>query len=596
MRGRTELTLFRPENFRVQLIVAMMLVISAITALVLYVADRNLASEVEQGMQRQFQAELATLRKAQALRQAALVERSRALVQRSRLHAALEDNALDLLYPSARDELRDIMAGETGAISEARPYALHARFYRFLDPNGRLIAAEPSADAGALSAREEAQLVLPRVPNQQQIGYFSRMDEQGREEMAEIIAMPIVSSETGEVIAALVLGFKPAPVGSTPALNAIQRGVWLAGQLHLPSLAVADRAVLSRSIAAAIATQGQAGGIFLGQVGKVPHQIYYNRLNPDSFYPAAYEVCVYPLDGLVAQQRKLRWQVLGAGGLLLLVGLGASHFLAGRLSKPVEKLAVDSAENRVQRERVEAALETAGAELQRSSRFSADASHQLKTPLAVLRAGLEELQARSDLTPEANHEISALMHQTYRLSSVIDDLLLLSRMDAGQLKLNFGAVDFSQLIETALDDLGAHPGAEELTIEKYIPPELPILGDKHHSSIILQNLLENARKYNRSGGRIRIAARRDGERVFLAVGNSGEAIPASAQDHIFERFHRGAIGENIPGYGLGLNLARELARLHGGDLRLVSSENGWTEFEVRLCAAHLAPLVAGRQA
>lgn len=596
MSGRSELTLFRPENFRTKLFVAMMLVVSAITAVVLYVAERNLASEVEQGMQRQFQTELATVRSARSLRQAALVERSRTLVRKPRLHAALEDNALDLLYPSARDELRDITGDETGMSSEARPYALHAAFYRFLDHDGRLISAGPAGDAGALTPGEEAQLVLPRVPPQQQIGYFPRVDGAGREEMAEIIAMPIVSTETGEVIAALVLGFKPAPMAPSGAGNAIQRGVWLAGQLHMPSLARADGEALGRTIAAAIVAKGQSGGNFLGRVGNVPHQVYYNCLNPGSLYPAAYEVGVYPLDGLVAQQRMLLWQVMGAGGLLLLGGFAASHFLAGRLSHPVEKLAVDSAENRVQRERVEAALQSVGEELQRSSRFSADASHQLKTPLAVLRAGLEELQARPDLTHEANHEIAALMHQTYRLSSVIDDLLLLSRMDAGQLKLNFGPVDFSRLIEAALDDLGAQPDADRLVVEKDIPDELPILGDKHYTSIILQNLLENARKYNRPGGRIRIAARRDGERVFLVVGNSGNPIPAAAQEHIFARFHRGAIGENIPGYGLGLNLARELARLHGGDLRLVASENGWTEFEVRLCAAQLAPLGAGGKA
>ena len=79
--------------------------------------------------------------------------------------------------------------------------------------------------------------------------------------------------------------------------------------------------------------------------------------------------------------------------------------------------------------------------------------------------------------------------------------------------------------------------------------------------------------------------------MALTIGNSSHPIPAAAQVHIFERFHRGAIGENIPGYGLGLNLARELARLHGGDLRLVGSDDGWTEFDMRLCAAQLSPLV-----
>ena len=590
MSGQAEVTLFRPGGFRAKLLVAMMLVVSAITALVLYVAERGLAREVEQDLQRQFRRELATLRDAQVLRQAALVERSRALVRKSRLHAALEDGALDLLYPSARDELRDIMGDRAVAGSDPRPDALHARFYRFLDRTGGLIPAGASPDSGLLRPAEEAQLVLPSVPNQQQIGCLPRQDEQGREELDEVIAMPIFSTENGEVIAALVLGFTPAPVDPAPAGGAIQRGVWREGQLHLPGLAQPERAALRTRITAAIATSDPTGGNFMEVIGAAPHQVYYHRLNPGSLYPPAYEVGVYPLDGLVTQQRKLRWRIIGAGALLLLGGLGFSHILAGRLSKPVEKLAVDSVANRVQRERVEAALETVGEELQRAARFSADASHQLKTPLAVLRAGLEELQARADLPNEVNHEVAALMHQTYRLSSVIDDLLLLSRMDAGQLKLNFGVVDFSQLIEAALDDLCALPEADGLAIAKEIPAELPVLGDKHYISIILQNLLENARKYNRPGGRIRIVARRDGDRVFLAIGNSSFPIPAAAQGHIFERFHRGAIGENIPGYGLGLNLARELARLHGGDLRLVGSENDWTEFEVRLCAAQLAPL------
>jgi signal transduction histidine kinase len=113
-----------------------------------------------------------------------------------------------------------------------------------------------------------------------------------------------------------------------------------------------------------------------------------------------------------------------------------------------------------------------------------------------------------------------------------------------------------------------------------VAPALHVAGEKRYLALILQNLLENARKYNRQGGRIRVAARAEGDTVFLTVGNTGGPIPASAQEHIFERFHRGAIGENVPGYGLGLNLARELARLHHGNLRLLRSDEAWTEFEV----------------
>ena len=265
----------------------------------------------------------------------------------------------------------------------------------------------------------------------------------------------------------------------------------------------------------------------------------------------------------------------------MLGAFGASQFFSHRLSAPVERLAVDSEENRAQRERAEAALELTSQELQRSARFSADASHQLKTPVTVLRAGLEELLAGEKLAPDAREEISGLVHQTFRLTSVIEDLLLLSRMDAGRLQLDLRAVNLTPLIEAWLDDFGAFPDEFKLEVGADIPPELYVAGETRYTTLILQNLLENARKYNRPGGRIRIAARTEGLWAILAIGNTGRPIPPAAQAHIFERFHRGAAGENVPGHGLGLNLARELARLHRGDLRLARSDQAWTEFEVR---------------
>jgi signal transduction histidine kinase len=185
-------------------------------------------------------------------------------------------------------------------------------------------------------------------------------------------------------------------------------------------------------------------------------------------------------------------------------------------------------------------------------------------------------------------DLGALVHQTFRLSSVIDDLLLLSRVDAGRLTLDLVPVDLTHLIETALDDLSAQPDAPELSVETDFPPALFIAGEKRYTALILQNLLENARKYNRPGGRVRLTARAAGGTVRLVVGNTGQPIPPAAQAHIFERFHRGAMGENVPGYGLGLNLARELARLHHGDLTLARSGDDWTEFEVSFRAAQPA--------
>lgn len=141
--------------------------------------------------------------------------------------------------------------------------------------------------------------------------------------------------------------------------------------------------------------------------------------------------------------------------MLLLGGFIASHFLALRFSAPVEKLALESEQDRRERERAEAALASTSEELNRSTRYSADASHQLKSPVSVLRVGLEALLAREDFRPEVYDQLSGLLHQTYRLTGVIDDLLLLSRMDAGHLQLAAESVNLSQLVEEWLDDLGA---------------------------------------------------------------------------------------------------------------------------------------------
>jgi signal transduction histidine kinase len=176
---------------------------------------------------------------------------------------------------------------------------------------------------------------------------------------------------------------------------------------------------------------------------------------------------------------------------------------------------------------------------------------------------------------------------------VIEDLLLLSRMDAGHLKIAFSPVNLTQLVEEWLDDLNALPDPHNLDVKTHLPPNLSIAGERRYTSLILQNLLENARKYNRTGGRIHVAAREEADWVYLTVGNTGPAIPPEMQPHIFERFSRGANGEKIAGHGLGLNLARELTRLHGGQLNLVSSSHEWTEFEVRFRPAPENAAVVG---
>ena len=567
--------------FRTRLFAALMLVVAAITALGLYLAQRNVTGNAQRALRQNFQTELAGLDKLLELRQAAVTERCRTLALNPRIHAALEDNALDLLYPSAKDVFRDLMENK-GAGTDRVAGALHARFYRFLDNHGAVLPPPNPSDVGVLSPQAETQLSLNKLPQVQQVGY---VEEFSSDTIAEVTAVPIFSTETGDVISALVLGFKPLEIVPQTSSTGMKSGVWVNGRLHLPSIAKSEQDALSSAVMSALVRLKRPENNFPVTVNGAPHLLFYKLLNPDSLFPPAYEVSIYPLADSLAQLHRLRWRIGGAGGLLLLGGFVASHFIALRFSKPVEQLALDSERNRAQRKRAEDALIAASERLKRSTRYSADASHQLKSPLTVLRAGLEALLAREDFNPETYEELSTLLHQTHRLNGVIEDLLLLSRMDAGHLEIDSESVNLSQLVEEWIDDLNALPDSPDVNIQKDIPMNLFVLGAKRYISLIVQNLLENARKYNCKGGSILVSLRTRPGEVLLIIGNNGRSITAEAQKHLFERFRRDNSGAPVAGHGLGLNLARDLARLHGGALRLVRSENDWTEFELRLPAA-----------
>src|SRR6185312_5697621 len=323
---------------------------------------------------------------------------------------------------------------------------------------------------------------------------------------------PIISGDTCEVIAALVLGFEPAQLGDD---QGIRTGIWLGGRLHLSTGSLPVGTALEAAVNGALQRpDAPAEASFRLALGGEPRLIFCKSLNPGSAFPAAYEVCVYSLAELSARQRHLRWEMLGAAAVVLLGAFGAGEILSFRFSSPVEKLAVES---------------------ERSARFSADASHQLKTPVTVLRAGLEELLAGEHFTPEECAQLSALVHQTYRLSSLIDDLLLLARMDAGRLKLERTPVGLRDLLDACTDDFSAMPDTHMPDIESHLEGRLEVFGEKRYLAMILHNLLENSRKYNRPGGRIRIDASEDDRLVRVRVGNTGSGIPAEAQALLFER-------------------------------------------------------------
>src|ERR1700741_1200094 len=192
-------------SFRTRLFTAIMVIVATVTALGFYLAQRRVTADAERNLQQTFQTELSSLHKVEELRHAALADRCNALAAKSRIHAAIEDNAIELLYPSAKDELRDLMEGDEPPPEQAAR-SLHARFYRFLDSTGAVIKPPNTYDVGELDPKTEAQLGLRRLPDTQQIGYIQESTEADKGIIDEVIAVPIFSSYTGEVISALVIG------------------------------------------------------------------------------------------------------------------------------------------------------------------------------------------------------------------------------------------------------------------------------------------------------------------------------------------------------------------------------------------------------
>lgn len=217
-------------------------------------------------------------------------------------------------------------------------------------------------------------------------------------------------------------------------------------------------------------------------------------------------------------------------------------------------------------------------------RFASDASHQLKTPIAVMRAGIEDLLRDQNLKPNQVEELADLLQQTRRLTSLADALLLLAKADAGRLGIKNENVDLTRIVEACAEDGEILAERSGVRIETELPGKFVVLADPMRVEHVILNLIENAVKYNRPRGFVRITAGTDEEGPNLIVANTGEPIPGEKMPHIFDRFTRGETDETRGGHGLGLSIARELARAQGGDLILLRSDQEITEFQLRLRA------------
>jgi two-component system, OmpR family, heavy metal sensor histidine kinase CusS len=201
-------------------------------------------------------------------------------------------------------------------------------------------------------------------------------------------------------------------------------------------------------------------------------------------------------------------------------------------------------------------------------RFTADAAHELQTPLTILQGELDGAVQTAPIGSEEQQRYSGLLEEVQRLKAIVQKLLILARADAGRLDLRLERLDLSTMVETAAEDIGAM--APHLKVVKEIMPGILIKGDPDFLGQIIMNLTSNAVKYNHDPGTVFFRLSVRNETAFLTLSNTGVQIPAEAREKIFDRFFRvdPSRSKTIPGSGLGLSLAREIAQAHGGDLRL----------------------------
>lgn len=295
--------------------------------------------------------------------------------------------------------------------------------------------------------------------------------------------------------------------------------------------------------------------------------------------------------------RDLTFAFLCAVPVMLLFTALGSRWIARQAVSPIQQI-IESAEH-ITTERLDQRLPvpTAHDEIHRlvtvlnhtldrldrgfrqATRFTADASHELKTPLTVMRTSVEALLRSPALSSADQRAVEELLDQTKRLSAITVSLLLLSRADVGKLTLDLLPGDLLDVVGPCVEDGRIMADAKAILIHVEAPPQAPALLDASKASQIVMNLLDNAIKFNRPGGEVwvRLVAGNEGE-WRLRVTNTGSGLRSESVGQLFTRFYRGEHTAPISGHGLGLSISLELARAHGGDLEFEGSQGGLTTF------------------
>lgn len=206
--------------------------------------------------------------------------------------------------------------------------------------------------------------------------------------------------------------------------------------------------------------------------------------------------------------------------------------------------------------------------------FVANVSHELRTPLTLIKGYVETLiDGAKDDPAVATRFLQTIQKHTNRLAFLIEDLLTLSQLESGQTILHRQETALRPMVERVLDELQSAAAEKSVTLENLIAPEIHVNVDGDRIEQVIYNLVDNAIKYGRAGGSIKVAAQQEGESLRMRVQDDGPGIPADAQERIFERFFRvdRARSRDQGGTGLGLAIVKHIVQFHGGKVWVESS-------------------------
>jgi two-component system sensor histidine kinase BaeS len=215
-------------------------------------------------------------------------------------------------------------------------------------------------------------------------------------------------------------------------------------------------------------------------------------------------------------------------------------------------------------------------------RFMADVSHELRTPLAVLSAELEALE--DGVRPLTPASLASLRGEVNALGKLVDDLNQLALADVGALAYRKETLVLAPLLEQALDSYRERFAQLGLSVAASVDDTALVLADPDRLLQMFRNLLENSTRYTDPGGEIRLAARRDGDRVAIDIDDSAPGVPPESLAHLFERFYRVDSSRNRAngGTGLGLAICRSIAEAHGGSIAATHSALGGLRVHISL--------------